>query len=360
MTTILWRPEVNALTTPQSYRPLHIPRAVFGYDELAARIAAKNPVYNEGLGKSYMLAMREEIKELLAEGNQVTLEGLLTAHISLSGRLDAPDSPLPPAEESVHVSIYASKRLNDEVQQEGHLERLPVTKKAPVISAAEDTVLKLADVLNPNGLLRLSGADLLFDPQDEGCQCLIEGTAGGSTVQNRFGTIRNSEVMVIPDIPSQPEPWNNEYQVSISTRYSEHGTLRTGSARRPLRTPLLLSQFSDPNPPEVGILTGSAASPYISITGGALSGPGAWLRIQAVLNAQDGKLRLSLLDMTENGASGDAVRVNSNGDYTLQGFAGSPLSSLNLRVNDAAALTQLVRNSYSGWLVDVLEVRAGS
>lgn len=357
MTTILWRPEVNALTTPQSYRPLHTPRAILGYDELAARIAAKNPLYSEGLGKGYMLAMRDEIAALLAEGNQLTLEGLLTAHISLSGRLDTPDAPLPPLEESLHIGIYASKRIVDWVRQNGQAERTAMTEKAPVVSAAEDTVLKLPDVLNPSGLLRLSGADLLFDPEAEGCGCVIENTAGGHTVQSRFGTISNSEVMLAPDIPSPPQPWNNEHRLLISTRYSEHGTLRTGTCRRPLRTPLTLTHFSHPNPPEVGILTGSADSPHVSVTGGTLSGADTELRIQAVLNAQDGGLRLSLLDMKEDGASGDAVRVNGNGEYTLPGFAGSPLSSLNLRVNDAAALTQLVRSSYGGRLVDILKVQ---
>ena len=358
MTTILWRPEVNALTTPQSYRPLHVPRAILGYDELAARIAAKNPVFSEGLGKSYMLAMRDEVQAVLAEGNQLTLEGLLTAHISLSGRLDSPDDPLPPAEESLHIGIYASKRLVDDVRQNAQMERLPMTEKAPVISAAEDTVLKLADVLNPSGLLRLSGADLLFDPEADGCGCIIENTAGGYTAQSRFGTISNSEVMVIPDIPDRPQPWNNEYRLTISTRYSENGSLRTGACRRPLRTPLTLTRFGHPNPPEVGILTGSATAPYVTVTGGSLSGADTEVRIQAVLNAQDGDLRLSLLAMKEDGASGDAVRVNGNEEYTLPGFAGSALTGLSLRVDDAAALTQLVRSSYGGRLVDILKITA--
>jgi hypothetical protein len=55
MTTILWRPEVNALTTPPSYGP---------------------PVHSQSCFRL-----------------------------------------LPPAEESVHLSIYASKSLTDYVQQ---------------------------------------------------------------------------------------------------------------------------------------------------------------------------------------------------------------------------------------------------
>jgi len=359
MMTIQWRPEVNALTTPQSYRPLHVPRAIFGYDELAARIAAKNPVYNEGLGKGYMLAMREEIKAMLAEGNQLTLEGLLTVHISLAGRLDAPDAPLPPLDESLQVKIYPSKRLVDEVRQAAHMERLPITEKAPVISSAEDTVLKLAEVLNPAGLLHLTGADLLFDPEAGSGECVIEGTRSGRAVQTRFGTITNSEVMLMPDIPSQPDPWNNEYRVSISTRYSEHGSLRTSTYRRPLRTPLTVAGFGHPHL-QVGILTDNATAPYVLVTGGNLTGNSARVRIQAVLNAQDGQLRLNLMDIKEDGSAGNAITVADNGTFTLPGFAGSALTSLEVTVNNYAKLLTMVRNEYGGRVMDILDVRTGN
>jgi hypothetical protein len=53
-TSILWRPEINSLTSPQSYRPRHMARATFGNEEVAARIALRNPVYNEGLGKGFL------------------------------------------------------------------------------------------------------------------------------------------------------------------------------------------------------------------------------------------------------------------------------------------------------------------
>ena len=39
MATIQWRPEINALTTPQSYRILFLPRNVAGKADMAARMA---------------------------------------------------------------------------------------------------------------------------------------------------------------------------------------------------------------------------------------------------------------------------------------------------------------------------------
>jgi hypothetical protein len=49
--------------------------------------------------------------------------------------------------------------------------------------------------------------------------------------------------------------------------------------------------------------------------------------------------------------------VRENGDYVLPGYTGSVLSMLNIRVNDYAALLDLVRNSYSGRLVDILHLK---
>ncbi|MCW5199119.1 hypothetical protein VU06_05220, partial [Desulfobulbus sp. F3] len=67
-------------------------------------------------------------------------------------------------------------------------------------------------------------------------------------------------------------------------------------------------------------------------------------------------LLFSLLDMKESGAAGATVSVTANGAVTLQGFSGSAVSSLNIRVNNYAALKEMIRNDYGGRIVDVLKV----
>ncbi|MGX9727440.1 MAG: DUF4469 domain-containing protein [Candidatus Electronema sp. VV] len=230
-----------------------------------------------------------------------------------------------------------------------------MTEKAPLISAAEDTVLGLSDVLHSGGALRLTGTNLLFDPKREDEGCLIEGTRSGRTAQTRFAGIANTEVTLLPDIPAQPDPWNNEYILSVSTRYTENGTLRTGIYRRRLRTSLTVTKLGHPNPPEVGILTDKAAAPYVKVTGGSLSADET-VRIQAILE-HNGSLSVNLLDMTEGGRAGAAVQVLANGAYTVPGFAGSALSSLNITVSSFADLVKMIRSGYSGRVVDVLVVK---
>jgi hypothetical protein len=44
MTTIQWKPTVNAITTPKLYRIQAVLRSTDGYDEMAAAISAEQPI----------------------------------------------------------------------------------------------------------------------------------------------------------------------------------------------------------------------------------------------------------------------------------------------------------------------------
>ncbi|MCI5158039.1 MAG: DUF4469 domain-containing protein, partial [Candidatus Electrothrix sp. AUS1_2] len=238
MATIQWRPEVNALTTPQSYTVRYMARDVLGYDELAAEIARDNPVWDEEMIKSILVARDKTVMKQLINGNKVTLEDAFSYSLSFHTRLNEPDDPLPPAEDILRVKVSASRAFVKEVRKEARLERLPMNEKLPLITTAEDTKLKLNNVLNPGGVLHLTGSNLFFAEDDPDCGCTIAGTRSGETKQSTYASISNTEILLVPDIPAQDDPWNNEYQVSITTRYTEHGSPRTGIYRRMLRTPL--------------------------------------------------------------------------------------------------------------------------
>jgi hypothetical protein len=358
MATIQWRPEINALTTPQSYRILFLPRNIVGKADMAARMAKALPNYTEEEFRTFINLHNQLIAESLINGEQVTEENNFTYSLSFTGKLDSADDPLPPLDECLQVRIYASTTLVKAVRQAAQTERLPEEKKLPLISVTQDTVLELKDVLNPDGVFQLTGDNLAFDRSVPGNgQCVIAGTQSGTTVQSRFVRIEPGEILLMPDIPAQAQPWNNEYTVSVSVRYSEHGTLRTGSYSRMLRTPLTLSNFGHPNPPEVGILSGKEDSPLVSVTGGSVSADET-LRIQVILDLRQDALLFSLLDMREGGRTGAAVTVTADGEQTLPGFSGSAVSSLDIRVNDYAALKAMLRNNYGGRAVDVLAVTA--
>ena len=357
MSTVLWKPEPNALTTPTSYSVRYVPRDTVGYDELAAEVVQMLPNYAEEDAKNIIMAAMERMGVNLSNGNQIVLPNAFTFHLSFTARLAAPDDAPPPVEDMLNVRVHAARSLTKTVAQNVQLERLPMTEKAPLINTAEATVLGLNDVLNSDGALQLNGTNLLFDPKREDEGCVLEGTGSGRQKQSRFVSISNTEVILLPDIPAQNDPWNNEYLLSIATRYTENGTLRTSTYRRRLRTPLLVNNFVDPAL-NVGILTGSATAPYVSLTGGSLSADET-VRIQVILNLHEGTLSFNLLDMEVDGQASTPVLVTADGTYTLPGFDGSAVSSLEISVNNYGALVDMIRNHYSGRLVDVLELKLG-
>jgi len=350
MATVLWRVVPNALTKPLSYRVLIVPRNSADTEDLAADIALHHPNFSKDDILTILNAEDEAVLTRLINGEQVTKTGSFTWFLSCTGRLDSPDDPMPPPDESLHINSRINPHFLERLCRDARFERLPMQEKQPLIATARDTVLELADVLNPQGLLQLTGENLYFDLKQETGSCVIAGTESGSTVQSRFGPISDSEIIVMPDIPAQSNLWNNEYTVSVSTHYTEHGTLRTGIYSGMLRTPLTVPGLGQQPPPETGILSGKAAEPNVVVTGGTLTADER-LRIQVLQDLTGERLLFSLLDMEEQGASGDAVAVTANGAYSLPGFNGSAVSSLEIRVDHYLALWSMIRNDYSGRLV---------
>jgi hypothetical protein len=356
MPAIHWKLEVNTLTVPQSYKMRFVPNNNLGTDDIAAGMTEINPALTPELARASITALMQTLQKELLNGNHITLDDSLIFTISLTGRLDDQDDQPPPVADCVNVRINPTAKFMKTIHNLGALENEGMSEKLPLIMQAEDTSLRLNDVLRSTAVLQLSGERLAFDPQQGNGQCVIKGTRSGSVVQTQFGPISNTSIILIPTIPAQDNPWNNEYMVSVAVRYTAHGTLRTGTYRRRLRSPLTVPLFGHPHPPETGILSGSGAAALVSVTDGTASAD-AMLRIQAVLDMRQDLLLFSLMDMKEGGTVGAAVSVTANGEITLQGFSGSAVTNLKIRVNDFAALKELIRNDYGGRLADVLEVK---
>jgi hypothetical protein len=356
MPAIHWKPEVNALTVPQSYKMRFVPNDNLGTDDIAAGMNAINPALTPELAKASIAALIQTLQQAAINGNHVNLDDSLIITISLAGRLDSPDDAPPPVAECVNVRINPTATFMKEIYAKATLVKEGMSEKLPQINQAEDTSLHLNDVLSSTDILQLSGERLDFDPQQGNGQCVINGTRSGSAVQTQFGPITATSIILIPTIPAQDNVWNNEYTLSVSVRYTEHGTLRTGTYRRKLRSILSVPKMGHPNPPEVGILTGSATAPHVVIKGGSVSAD-TRVRIQVLQDVAGQRLLFSLLDMTEGGAAGQEAVVTQNGNYVLAGVAGSAVSTLEITVKSYSGLWDMLRNDYGGRLVDVLDVK---
>jgi hypothetical protein len=65
MKTVLCRPEVNALTMPQSYSVRHIPRDTVGYGGVAERMARNNPGLTKTQAETNLRAAVQAMLEAL-------------------------------------------------------------------------------------------------------------------------------------------------------------------------------------------------------------------------------------------------------------------------------------------------------
>ena len=111
MFTIQWRPIINALTKPLSYRILFVPRNTAGYDDMAADISASHPNYNADLIRSLAPLIFDWILQRLINGDQVTLKDAFRFRPSFTGRLNSPDDSLPDNGDLLGVSVFPSRSL---------------------------------------------------------------------------------------------------------------------------------------------------------------------------------------------------------------------------------------------------------
>jgi hypothetical protein len=353
MASIQWKVEQNKLTTPASYRARTVARTTLDYAGVASAMAARNPQLSAGLIEFVLREFREEVRIQLANGNSINLENFLKFAVNFAARLPTAVSPLPPLAECLDVQVSASKTLRDNVRSTTSTEKIASVEKAPMILAVTDVTTGLQNVMDGGTSIVLNGTNMYFDNTMPGAECVIEGTRNGRTVQTNFGKRANSEIIVVADYPAQTNDHNNEYTISVTTSYTENGSLRTGTYNKRLRVPLQVSISA----PATGILSGAEVVPLVSVTGGTAT-VSQRIRIQAVINNQDQILRISLLDMTEGGVVGNTVIINGDGTYEILGYTGSTVTSLTITINDYAALYALVNTAYSNRMVDILNVAA--
>ena len=65
MPSIHWKPEVNALTVPQSYRMRFIPNNDLGTDDVAAGMTEINPALTPDLAESSISALVQTLQQSL-------------------------------------------------------------------------------------------------------------------------------------------------------------------------------------------------------------------------------------------------------------------------------------------------------
>jgi hypothetical protein len=351
MATIQWRPEGNLLTNPKSYKARIMPRVTMDYAAVAEAIAARNPNFSAVAVETILRELREEVRIQLNNGNAVVLKDFCSFKTTANVRLETPSSPMPPPGSSLMTTISASRTLRDDVRTGASYEKLPATEKAPVITSIVDTHYNLPDVITAFFIMDVVGSNLQIGPDIEGSKVTITGSRNGEYNPTVFPERKPSRILFSANQSSQTDPWNNEWQVSVTTRYTENGSLRTGTYNRYLRAPLTISHSALPK----GCLSSGETAALANVTDNTGN---ETIRICADVNAQDDILRFWLTGMTQDSAVGDAVIINANQAYTLTGFAGSAVTSLEVTTVNWEAIKTLVKTKYTNRMYDILNITA--
>lgn len=351
MATIQWRLESNPLTNPTSYKVRIMPRVAMDYEAIAQAIAARNPNFSAVAVETILRELREEVRIQLNNGNSVTLKDFCSFKTTANVRLETPSSPMPPPGTSLMTTISASITLRDDVRTGATYEKLPATEKAPVITSITNTNYELPDVIAYMSVMDVVGSNLQIGPDIADSKVTITGSRNGEHNPVMFAERKPSRILFTANQSSQTDVWNNEWQVSVTTRYTENGSLRTGTYNRYLRAPLNISHAALPK----GCLSSGETAALANVTDNTGN---EMIRICADVNAQDDILRFWLTGMEVDSPVGDAVIINANQAYTLSGFAGSAVTSLEITTVNWEAIKTLVKTKYTNRMYDILNITA--
>lgn len=333
---------LNALTNPPSYSGRVVPNQILGYDQIAAQINLRNPTIPVQTAKSVLEAFANEVKIQLADGNTVNLTNFCSFVVTMPIKLETPNDPLP--SNPINISAKPSTPFKDAVKTAATYTRLPTPIKAPTISASYDSSTSVEGFVRNGWGLTIAGTNLRFDPTDATQGVFLLSQAGNDIRQENISLNDPSRLIVIPGLDPAVQPAGAasvEHVLSVRSKYTDNGTLRTGGYGKKLRTK---NMISDTN--KKLFVTGTATSgPAVVKT---YAGSAVDCRILAQVKT-DGSLTLSIGSMT--GSFGQEMTVAANGDYTLAGLAADVV----VTVSDYEALAAAA-TSYGRYFVEFCNI----
>jgi len=352
--SIPFRVRSNLLTVPPSYSMFPAPRTVLGYDQIAAAINARNPVMSISTIQSVLSAFEYEVKEQLLAGNTVTLESFFSATTSMPGRLEAPNSPLPPVSSSFPgLAFKPSRPFKDDFTTRATFERLPYEIKQPNIASDQDMFSFFMNTWMASSISMLRGADIGFDSTDTDLGVFLTSCAGNVIRQNVYGEVLPSKVSFIPVVDPAAQPGgaaSTEQIVEIRTRYTTDGQIRIGTYPKKIRG---LNVFGTSN--NKLFLSGSQTG-TVAIIDSFTGAPGYLMRIVALVDTDNILYIYTMSTAATNPLEGARIPVTANGTYTIPAFTGGREVVLTIQGYDT--LYDNVRNTYQRYMPEFVSLNA--
>lgn len=337
----------NLLTSPPSYSMRAVPKLIHTFDSLAREINIHNPTIPTITAKSVLEAFRAEVIYQLSIGNTINLENFISIVASLPGRLVNATDPIPV--DAVDVKAKPSITLKTEVIEAATYTRLGYPTKNPSIVQEIETNSGLLNYVTQGSPMRINGTNIGFDTSDIELGVTLKLVADDSLIdQTNIALSDPSQVVVIADLEEQEVAANLgavEYLLSIASRYTTNGQVRTGTFAKTLRCKNILENGVNQN---VFVVGSGAVSANATIDVYA----GTDINALAVLQIRPtGELMLSIGALIAGlGGQGAQVQITGDGSFICTDGLSDPVTFI---VSDFDTLYEDVE-SYGRYMQEVM------
>jgi len=195
--------------------------------DMIPNVVAKTSLSGSDL-QGAVSALREEIIAALAAGNSVTIDGIVTFYVSLSGSFDTPDVIITREMANLKLQAQCDRGMESTVAGRANYNQQVSAVKAPIINSIFDAATKTYDQYTAGSVLQLKGDLLKFDSTqpDEGV-FLHDGTT--ETRVAVYSALGNRQIDAL--IPPETQ---GDLTITVRARYTPGGELRQTSFRRPV------------------------------------------------------------------------------------------------------------------------------
>lgn len=332
----------NALTNPPSFTARVESNIIMDYQEMAIQINLHNPTIPVVTAKSVLESFREEVKTQLLNGNTVNLTNFVSFVPTLPVRLNAATDPLPPS--SLDIKAKPSATFKTECNQAATYLRLGYPTKDPSIIEATDTNTGLIAYMENGKGFRIDGRNLGFDSTDAILGIFTTDSAGLETHQTNI-SINDPSRIVITAAGALASTSYVETTLTAINKYTENGTLRTGTYARKIRTAVQLGAAEDNLVFCIGVTTSQVEVTAVSETTGQVV-------LVASLNQSN---VIEVKAKKVGGAFWASVQITATGVYPITYDGGD--EAISIDVNDLTVFNDNIV-AYGRYMQEVLNLAA--
>lgn len=215
---IRYRLEENSLKV-NSYYARVIRESTVSHDELIAALVTRTGLSAQDL-QMVLDALNAELAQNLIAGRAITIKGLATFVVSLSGKFTSPDVILTKDNAQLSISIQESASLCGIVASQASYSRESMAVKVPIIGSFYDVASKSYNSYTAGNIIRLTGDNLKFNPeqQDEG---VFVHASVPSLRLSSYSVINNKQIDGL-----MPAEVSGDLTVIVRARYTADGSLR--------------------------------------------------------------------------------------------------------------------------------------